>query len=243
MSTLCAGFIASDSRMRVGFERDDDGGGAASAPGSTGRHFEHTSLAQEREHSWWGFVFSPSREGSPQPSGLSPDLTCIIGGSKTGKVRCWTAFGSRRCAAPGRTGRSVTTWKSGDGASSVPARRTQSSNAPEEPRARHFSNVAGAVLRQSELQHLSLEVSSVETILAGLVPLSARPLARPGVTRRESARHPRPGSGACVAASGRHRSRRPDAGGSGCPRSRYRPPAIGECRCPRAGWRARAGRR
>ena len=86
VEALRQAFIASDSRMRIGFEKDASG---------ALREIDNPPDVQVNEHPWLkevnicggGSFFGGTEDGKPRNTRFrfSPDLTCIIGGSMTGK--------------------------------------------------------------------------------------------------------------------------------------------------------------
>ena len=174
VDSLRQAFIASDSRMRVGFERDDEGGGlrplreAPDVASSTRPWLKSVSV--RGAGSFFGV-----KGGVTATIRLSPDLTCIIGGSMTGKSTLLDGLRVHIDAPLPKDrairdqvevrGRSIFGAGSPDVELECPGR---------DPSAPLLERWPAQFFAQNELQHLSLEVSSVETILAGLVPSEAQ---------------------------------------------------------------------
>ena len=170
VDSLRQAFIASDSRMRVGFERDDEGGElrplreAPDVASSTRPWLKSVSI--RGAGSFFGV-----KGGVTSTIRLSPDLTCIIGGSMTGKSTLLDGLRVHIDAPLPKDrairdqvevrGRSIFGAGSPDVELECPGR---------DPSAPFLERWPAQFFAQNELQHLSLEVSSVETILAGLVP-------------------------------------------------------------------------
>ena len=169
VEALRQAFIASESRMRFGFERDQDGPlrEIGDPPDVTVR--ERPWLKQVRIEGGASFF----RSDGPNASNirLSPDLTCVIGGSMTGKstlldgLRVHTRA---RLPSDGAIREQVERRASlvfGAGSAQVeldcPGRDPTAPPAERWP-AQFFS--------QNELQRLAQESSAVEDILARLVP-------------------------------------------------------------------------
>ncbi len=178
VDSLRQAFIASDSRTRIAFERHGEGGlrplrDAPDASSSTRPWLK--SLSIRGTGSFFGI-----RGGGTSTIRLSPDLTCIIGGSMTGKSTLLDGLRVHIDAPLPKDrvirdqvearGRSVFGAGSPDVELECPGR---------EPTAPLLERWQAHFFAQNELQHLSLEVSSVETILAGLVPSET-----PGIDER-----------------------------------------------------------
>ena len=172
IKALRQAFIASDSRMRIGFERGEDGSlrPASDAPDVT---LNGRPWLKEVE------VLGPASFFGGGSGGVrvrfSPDLTCIIGGSMTGKstlldgLRVHTkarlpSDGSIREQVEAR-GREVF------GAGSPEVRLDCPGSRPSPPGHERWP---AQFFAQSELQRLSLEASAVEDILAKLIPPETR---------------------------------------------------------------------
>ena len=172
IEALRQAFIAGDSRVRIGFERGGDGGlrEIADPPDVTANERPWLREATIRG----GAAFFGGREaGKPRETRfrLSPDLTCIVGGSMTGK----SAFldGLRvHLGAPLPTDESIRRQVEARGRDVFAAGspeigldcpgRDRTAPPPERWPAQFFA--------QNELQRLSQEDAAVEDILARLVP-------------------------------------------------------------------------
>lgn len=172
IEALRQAFIAGDSRVRIGFERGDDGGlrEIADPPDVTANERPWLREATIRG----GAAFFGGREaGKPRETRfrLSPDLTCIVGGSMTGK----SAFldGLRvHLGAPLPADESIRRQVEARGRDVFAAGspeidldcpgRDRTAPPPERWPAQFFA--------QNELQRLSQEGAAVEDILARLVP-------------------------------------------------------------------------
>ena len=172
IEALRQAFVASDSRVRIGFERDADG---------ALREVDNPPDVQLNEHPWLKEVtvsggasfFGGMEDGEPRKTKFrfSPDLTCIVGGSMTGKstlldgLRVHTgAHLPDNTAIRGQVGaRGQNLFGAGTPGIDLdcPGR---ASVAPSDERwpAQFFA--------QNELQRLSQEGAAVEDILARLVP-------------------------------------------------------------------------
>ena len=172
IEALRQAFIAGDSRVRIGFERGGDGGlrEIADPPDVTANERPWLREATIRG----GAAFFGGREaGKPRETRfrLSPDLTCIVGGSMTGK----SAFldGLRvHLGAPLPADESIRRQVEARGRDVFAAGspeidldcpgRDPTASSPERWPAQFFA--------QNELQRLSQEGAAVEDILARLVP-------------------------------------------------------------------------
>ena len=172
VEALRQAFIASDSRMRIGFEKD--AGGAL-------REIDNPPDVQVNEHPWLKEVkicggtsfFGGMEDGKPRNTRFrfSPDLTCIIGGSMTGKstlvdglrlhVGAALPTNAAICRDVEARGRSVF----GAGTLGIDLDCPGTNHAvPFDERwpAQFFA--------QNELQSLSQENTAVEDVIARLVP-------------------------------------------------------------------------
>ena len=171
VEALRQAFIASDSRVRIGFERGDGGLREIADPpdiAATGRPWLREATIRG------GAAFFGGREaGKPRETRfrLSPDLTCIVGGSMTGK----SAFldGLRvHLGAPLPADESIRRQVEARG------REVFALGSPEieldcpgrDPTASSLERWPAQFFAQNELQRLSQESSAVEDILARLVP-------------------------------------------------------------------------
>ena len=173
VEALRQAFIASDSRMRIGFERSDDGG-LRPIDDSPDVTLSTRPWLKTVDIRGAGSFFGAKGNGG---SGLrlSPDLTCVIGGSMTGK----SAFldGLRvHVDAPLPNDRSIRDQVETRG------RHIFGAGSPiieldcpgSDPTAPPHERWPAQFFAQNELQRLSQEASAVENILAGLVPSETR---------------------------------------------------------------------
>ena len=172
VEALRQAFIASDSRMRIGFEKDASG---------ALREIDNPPDVQMNEHPWLKEVnihggasfFGGVEDGEPRKTRFrfSPDLTCIIGGSMTGKstlvdglrlhVGAALPVNEAICGQVEARGRNVF----GAGTSGI------NLDCPGTNRAVPFDERWPAqFFAQNELQRLSQESAAVEDVLARLVP-------------------------------------------------------------------------
>ena len=168
IEALRQAFIASDSRMRIGFERGVDG---RLFPSSDTPDVTQNSRPWLREVEVRGLAsFFGGGDGGTCVR-FSPDLTCIIGGSMTGKSTLLDglrvhveaplpADDSIRAQVEGR-GRDIF------GAGSPEVRLDCPGCSPAAPGHEQWP---AQFFAQNELQRLSVEVSAVEGILTRLIP-------------------------------------------------------------------------
>ena len=172
IEALRQAFIASDARMRIGFERREDGGlrPISDAPDVT---LNCRRWLKEVEVLGAASFFGGGRGGTKIQ--FSPDLTCIIGGSMTGKSTLLDGL-RVHVAAPPPTDDSIRVQVEERG------RNVFGAGSPEvrldcpgtNPIAPGFERWPAQFFAQTELQRLSLEVSAVESILARLIPSETR---------------------------------------------------------------------
>ena len=168
IEALRQGFIASDSRMRIGFERNGDGD---VRPISVGPDVTLNSRPWLREVEVRGAASFFGGTGGGTRVRFSPDLTCIVGGSMTGKS---TLLDGLRV----RIGAELPSDESIRFQVEDRGRNVFGAGSPEVRLDCPGSNPAAAdderwpaqFFAQNELQRLSLEESAVEDILAKLSP-------------------------------------------------------------------------
>ena len=173
VEALRQAFIASDSRMRIGFERSADGGlqPIGDSPDivlSTRPWLKNVSIRGTAS-------FFGAEENTGSSLHLSPDMTCIIGGSMTGKSTFLDGLRVRVCAPlPNddllRTqvetrGREI--FGAGSPEVELDCPGSDRTAPPHEQWPAQF-------FAQNELQRLSQEASAVENILAKLDSSEAR---------------------------------------------------------------------
>ena len=171
IEALRQGFIASDSRMRIGFERTGDGGlrPTTDAPDVT---LNRRPWLKEVEVRGAASFFGSGSGGTSVR--FSPDLTCIIGGSMTGKSTLLDGL-RVRIEAPLPSDESVRVQVEDRG------RDVFGAGSPEvvldcpgsNPMASGLDRWPAQFFAQNELRRLSEDVTAVEDILAKLSPLQA----------------------------------------------------------------------
>ena len=172
IEALRQAFIARDSRMRIGFERGEDGSlrPASDPPDVT---LNARPWLKEVEVRGAASFFGGGNGGTRVR--FNPDLTCIIGGSMTGKstlldglrvhVEAPLPNDESICEQVEARGRDVF------GAGSPEVRLDCPGSDPSAP---DYERWPAQFFAQSELQRLSLDVSAVEDILAKLIPSETR---------------------------------------------------------------------
>ena len=185
IEALRQAFIASDSRIRIGFTRDKDGKLAELAEPPDVTMNDRPWLKSVTVRGGTSF-FGGNKAGSPEQTrfDLSPDLTCIIGGSMTGKSTLLDGL-RMHVGAPEPSAKSI--------AEQVKARGRDGflSGSPEvaldapgsDPTAPLHERWPARFFAQSELQRLA-EVGSVEALLAKLTPSEAAGLEERDATLR-----------------------------------------------------------
>ena len=172
IEALRQAFIASDSRMRIGFERNEDGG---LRPISDAPDVTLNSRRWLKEVEVLGSASFFGGESGGTKVQFSPDLTCIIGGSMTGKSTLLDGL-RVHIAAPPPNDESIRDQVEDRG------RNVFGAGSPEvrldcpgsNPTAPGLERWPAQFFAQTELQRLSLEVSAVESILARLIPSETR---------------------------------------------------------------------
>ena len=172
IEALRQGFIASDSRMRIGFERSGDGGlrPIGDAPDVA---LNLRPWLKEVEVRGAASFFGSGSGGTKFQ--FSPDLTCIIGGSMTGKstlldglrVHIEVELPSDDSIRPQVEERGRNVFGAGSPEVRLDCPGSNPAAAADERWPAQF-------FAQSELQRLSLEESAVEGILAKLIPSESR---------------------------------------------------------------------
>ncbi len=169
VEALRQAFIASESRIRLGFERDQNHRlqEIGDPPDVTVR--ERPWLKQVRIEGGASFF---RQDGSDTPDiRLSPDLTCVIGGSMTGKS---TLLDGLRVHTGARLPRDEAVRQQvKDRASFVfrtAAAQVELECPGADPTAPLLERWPAQFFTQNELQRLAQEASAVEGILARLVP-------------------------------------------------------------------------
>lgn len=169
VEALRQAFIASESRIRCGFERDQNGRlrEIGNPPDVTVR--ERPWLKQVRIEGGSSFF---RRDGSKAADiRLSPDLTCVIGGSMTGKSTLLDGLRVHTGARPPHDesirqqveARASLVFRTG-------AAQVELECPGTDPTAPLLERWPAQFFTQNELQRLAQEASAVEGILARLVP-------------------------------------------------------------------------
>ncbi len=178
IEALRQAFVANDSRMRIGFERNDDGEMRPSgdAPDVTlSKRPWLRSVDIRGTASFFG-----TQGNADSRFRLSPDVTCIIGGSMTGKSTLLDGL-RVHVDAPLPNDETIR------GQVQARGRDVFGAGAPvveidcpgSDPAAPLRERWPAQFFAQNELQRLSVEASAVEDILAGLVPSET-----PGIEER-----------------------------------------------------------
>ena len=171
VEALRQAFVASDSRLRVGFAADRDGGlrEIGDPPDVTVRERPWPWLKQVRVDG--GASFFRQEGGNALNIRLSPDLTCVIGGSMTGKstlldglrVHTRALLPSDKSIREQVEKRASLVFRAGSAHVELDCPGTD----PTAPLAERWP---AQFFSQNELQRLAQESSAVEDILARLVP-------------------------------------------------------------------------
>ena len=173
VEALRQAFIANDSRIRIGFERDGDGEIQPISDAPDVMLNTRPWLKTVDIHGTASFFGTKGNTGSHIR--LSPDVTCIIGGSMTGKS---TLLDGLRIlvGAPLPNDESIRNQVETRGrdifAAGSPVVEIDCPGS--DPTAPPHERWPAQFFAQNELQRLSIEASAVEDILARLVPLETR---------------------------------------------------------------------
>ena len=172
IEALRQAFIASDSRMRIGFEKGADGELQPIGDPPDVMSGERPWLREVTVRGGASF-FGGQEKGGPRESRfrLNPDLTCIIGGSMTGKS---TLLDGLRF----HVGATLPTDESVRRQVETRGREVFAAGSPEvaldcpgqDPTAPPLERWPAQFFAQNELQRLSQEGAAVEDILARLIP-------------------------------------------------------------------------
>ena len=186
IEALRQAFIASDSRIRIGFVREADGG-LARIPDPPDVRLNRRPWLKSVVVRGGASFFGGNENGRPRETrfDLSPDLTCIIGGSMTGKSTLLdglrTYFGA---SAPTVTaireqvqGRSQHRFLSGSPVIGIEVPGS-------DPTATPHNRWPARFFAQSELQRLA-EKGSIEDLLAKLAPTETSDIEERKSTLRE----------------------------------------------------------
>ncbi len=185
IEALRQAFIASDSRIRIGFIRDRNGKLVELPEPPDVTMNDRPWLKSVTVRGGTSF-FGGNRDGSPEETrfDLSPDLTCIIGGSMTGKSTLLDGL-RMHVGAPEPSDKSI--------ADQVEARGRDGflSGSPEvtfeapgsDPAAPLDERWPARFFAQSELQRLA-EAGSIEALLARLTPSEVAGIEERGATLR-----------------------------------------------------------
>ncbi len=172
IEALRQAFVASDSRVRIGFEKGSDG---------ALRPIDHPPAVISGNRPWLREVtvrggvsfFGGQEDGKPRGTRfrLNPDLTCIIGGSMTGKSTLLDGL-RLHVGAPLPSNEAVRRQVETRG------RNVFAAGSPEvaldcpgqDPTAPPLERWPARFFAQNELQRLSQESAAAEDILARLIP-------------------------------------------------------------------------
>ena len=173
VEALRQAFIANDSRLRIGFERNDDGAMRPIGDSPDVTLSNRPWLKQVDIRGTASFFGTKGKTGSHIR--LSPDVTCIIGGSMTGKS---TFLDGLRV----HVGAPLPNDKSIRDQVEIRGRDIFGAGSPvveidcpgSDPTAPSNERWPAQFFAQNELQRLSIEASAVEDILARLVPSETR---------------------------------------------------------------------
>ena len=167
IEALRQAFVASDSRMRIAYDKDDDGSLREIDPPDVTKHPRKwlKSVTVEGGASFFRTV------GSTETScrfDLSPDLTCIIGGSMTGKSTFLDGL-RVHIGAPLPDGVLESQVKARGKDGFLAGSPAITLDCPgEDPTASHHERWPAEFYTQNELQHLAQQPGGVEDILARL---------------------------------------------------------------------------
>ncbi|MBK5942670.1 hypothetical protein CCR79_02085 [Halorhodospira halophila] len=171
IEALRQAFIASESRVRIGFERDESGELRPLANPPDVTTSERPWLRSVTVHGSASFF---GAEGEEAVFEFSPDLTCIIGGSMTGKSTLLDGLRAH-VDAPLPHYESLRKQVEGGGQRLRAGSAEVSLDCPGQDRTRPLHEQWPAVFyTQNELQRLADQPDSVEDILARLVPREAQ---------------------------------------------------------------------
>ena len=171
IEALRQAFIASDSRIRIGYERDENGAltEIANPPDVTVN--ERPWLKSVTLVGGASFFATTGKHRPITRFDLSPDLTCIIGGSMTGKstfldglrlhINAPLPQDAGICQQVEARGRQRFLGGSPEVCLECPG---------QDPTASHYERWPAVFYAQNELQRLAQEPEAVEELLARLVP-------------------------------------------------------------------------
>ena len=173
VDALRQAFIANDSRLRIGFERSDDEGMQPIGDSPDVTLTNRPWLKKVDVHGTASFFGTKGSTGSHIR--LSPDVTCIIGGSMTGKSTFLDGL-RVHVGAPLPNDESIRDQVE------IRGRDIFGAGSPvveidcpgSDPTAPPHERWPAQFFAQNELQRLSIEASAVEDILARLVPSETR---------------------------------------------------------------------
>ena len=171
IEALRQAFIANDSRMRIGFERRGDGGlrPITDAPDVTlNRRPWLKEVGVRGAASFFG------SEGGGTSVRFSPDLTCIIGGSMTGKSTLLDGLRVHiEAPLPSDESIRVQVEERGRGVFGAGSPEVGLDCPGSNPTGHGLDRWPAQFYAQNELRRLSEDVTAVEDILAKLSPLQA----------------------------------------------------------------------
>ena len=181
IEALRQAFIASDSRIRIGYERCAEGG-LSEIPGPPDVTMNKRPWLKSVKVSGKASFFGASGEGEPGTHfELSPDLTCIIGGSMTGKSTLLDGLRVHIDASlPQDSDVSEQVVARGKGRFLGGSAEVVLDCPGQDPTAAPHEQWPAVFYTQTELQRLAQNPEAVEDILARLVASETQ-----GVTARE----------------------------------------------------------
>ena len=184
IEALRQAFIASESRMRIGFERSGDGGLQEIRNATDIAVSQRPWLKQARVTGAGSFFGGSKNQASAFP--LSPDLTCVIGGSMTGKS---TLLDGLRVHVSAEMPKDESTRKQVEIRSAqvfaAGSAKVELDCPGANPTAPPHERWPALFYAQNELQRLSQETSAIADILAGLAPSETAGIERRNASLRE----------------------------------------------------------
>lgn len=182
IEALRQAFIASDSRMRIGFEQDAEG---------NFREIDDSPDVATNERPWLKEVtvrggvsfFGGSENGKQNETifRLSPDLTCIIGGNMTGKSAFLDGLRTHIDASlPNDDSVRKQVEERGEYVFAMGSPDIKLVCPGQDPTAPLNEQWPAQFFAQNELQRLSQESATIEGILAGLIPSEMENIATRG---------------------------------------------------------------
>ena len=170
VEALRQAFLARDSRIRIGYERDGDGG-LTEVPKPPDVTMNDRPWLKSVTVSGRASFFGGSVEGKPNSRfDLSPDLTCIIGGSMTGKSTFLDGLRVHVRAALPKDDNLASQVEARGGERFLAGSAEVTLDCPgQDPTAPPHQRWPAVFHAQNELQRLAQEPDAIEGILARLV--------------------------------------------------------------------------